>query len=117
MRIVWFALGLISPGIGSIGIVLPLVPTTPLLLLAAFFFARSSKRLYHWLLSQPRFCRTIADWRERGAICPRAKRLATIAILAALGPSFAVGVGLVILAVQALTLVCVLFFIWTRPNW
>ncbi|QLY40296.1 DUF454 domain-containing protein [Hujiaoplasma nucleasis] len=44
-------LGSISLGLGSIGIILPLLPTTPFLLLAAYFYLRSSKKLYVWLLN------------------------------------------------------------------
>lgn len=117
MRFLWFSLGLISLGIAVIGIVLPLVPTTPLLLLAAFCFAHSSERLYHWLLSHPHFGQVISDWRERGAIKPRAKRLATVAILAVPILSIALGIGVVIVTIQVATLAGVLIFIWTRPNW
>lgn len=117
MQAAWFSLGMLSLGVGLIGIALPLVPTTPLLLLAAFCFSRSSERLYHWLLSHRRFGRVIDDWRSRGAVNPRAKRLATVAILAVLGLSLILGVGAVIVAVQAITLGCVLLFIWTRPNY
>ena len=117
MRILWVLLGMLGLGVGLIGIVLPLVPTTPLLLLAAFCFGRSSERLHHWLLSHDRFGPVITDWHERGAINPRAKRLATIAILGAIGLSLVMGLRPLIVSIKALALGCVLLFIWSRPNY
>jgi len=55
MQYVWAGLGLICVALAAIGVVLPLLPTVPFLLLAAFFFARSSSRLHHWLLNHPTF--------------------------------------------------------------
>jgi uncharacterized membrane protein YbaN (DUF454 family) len=50
-RIVLVVLGLICVGLGGLGVVLPLLPTTPFLLLAAYLFARSSDRWHRWLMS------------------------------------------------------------------
>jgi uncharacterized protein len=47
----WVALGTVMVGIGGVGVVLPLLPTTPFLLLAVFCYARGSRRLHDWLLS------------------------------------------------------------------
>ena len=51
MKIVYMLLGFICLGLGSIGVVLPMLPTAPFLLAAAFFFAKSSKRLHDWFVS------------------------------------------------------------------
>ena len=99
-----------------VGVVLPLLPTVPFLLLAAFLFARSSERLHNWLLSHPRLGPPIADWQSRGAINPAAKRLATISIVLVFGISLALGLKTTVLVIQAVVLSCVLIFIWTRPN-
>ena len=53
MRWLWIGAGSVCLGIGVAGTVLPLVPTTPMLLLAAFCFARSSERLHDWLVNHP----------------------------------------------------------------
>lgn len=117
MRFIWAGLGLLCLLLGVVGIVLPLLPTVPFLLLAAFLFARSSERLHNWLLSHPRLGPPIEDWQSRGAINPAAKRLATISIVVVFGISLAMGLRPLILGIQAATLSCVLIFIWTRPSW
>lgn len=117
MRFIWAALGLLSVGLGMLGVVLPLLPTVPFMLLAAFCFARSSERLHNWLLSHPQFGPSITDWQERGAINPRVKRISTIAIAGVFGLSLILGVKTTILVIQAVVLSCVLLFIWTRPDY
>ncbi|MFD1160232.1 YbaN family protein [Roseovarius aestuarii] len=116
MRLLWVTLGLLSLGLGIIGIAVPLLPTVPFVLLAAFCFARSSERLHNWLLTHPRFGPVIEDWNQNGAISPRIKRISTLSILAVFGISLVMGLRPVILIVQAITLGCVTVFIWTRPN-
>lgn len=112
----WLAAGLISLGLGIIGAVLPLLPTVPFLLLAAFCFARSSERLHNWLLNHPRFGPSIANWNERGAISRTAKQLATISIVVTFLISLGLGLRPMILGIQAATLLIVTIFIWTRPS-
>lgn len=64
--------------LGVIGAFLPILPTTPFMILAAGCFARSSPRLEAWLLSHPVFGPMLRDWRERGAIPQRAKMAAVV---------------------------------------
>lgn len=115
-RTLWFTLGVSALILGTVGAFVPLLPTVPFLLLAAFGFARSSERLHHWLLSHPRFGPPISDWRERGAIGRGAKRLGAVSILATFALSVLLGVGPWLLALQVATLGAVSAFIWTRPN-
>jgi uncharacterized membrane protein YbaN (DUF454 family) len=77
-RILWLILGVLSTACGIAGVLLPLVPTTPFLLLAAFAFARSSPRLHNWLITHPQLGPPIADWRAHGAINRRAKIMAVV---------------------------------------
>jgi uncharacterized membrane protein YbaN (DUF454 family) len=72
--------GFVSVALGVAGMAVPLLPTTPLLLLAAFCFARSSDRFYGWLLSNRWFGATIRDYRE-GRGLPVRQKIVTLAIL------------------------------------
>ncbi|MET1112506.1 MAG: YbaN family protein [Allosphingosinicella sp.] len=78
-RFLYLGLGFASVGLGTAGIFLPLLPTVPFMLLAAFFFARSSPRLEARILDHPRFGPHVRAWRERGAISPAGKRAALFA--------------------------------------
>ena len=73
MKVLLIALGTISLGLGILGIFLPLLPTTPLLLLAAALYVRSSPKLYDWLMNHPRLGTYIRNFRENKAIPRRAK--------------------------------------------
>ncbi|OZG69854.1 hypothetical protein BTA51_29070 [Hahella sp. CCB-MM4] len=81
-RILWTIGGGLALAVGIDGLVLPMGPTTPLLLLAAFCFARSSPRLEMWLVEHPRFGPPIRDWRAEGAISLRAKTMALVGVAA-----------------------------------
>ncbi|MDA5557374.1 YbaN family protein [Shimia sp. MMG029] len=116
MRAIWLLCGLVCVAFALVGIVLPLLPTVPFLLLATFCFARSSEKLHNWLLSHKVFGPMIQDWNRNGAIKPSAKRAATLSIAAVFGISVALDVKTIVLVIQAMVLSAVLFFIWTRPN-
>jgi uncharacterized membrane protein YbaN (DUF454 family) len=75
LRGLYLAAGLFFVVIGFAGAFLPVLPTTPFLILAAACFARSSRRLESWLLDHPRFGPTLRAWRERGAIPAKAKMM------------------------------------------
>ena len=73
MKIVLIVIGSIALVLGIMGIFVPLLPTTPFLLLAAALYFRSSPRLYEWLLSQKHLGPYIRNFREYRAIPLRAK--------------------------------------------
>lgn len=75
------ALGWLAFATGILGIVLPLLPTTPFMLLAAALFARSSPRFHSWLLAHPWFGPPILDWQQYRGIRRHARRRAIIFIL------------------------------------
>jgi len=116
LRLLWIIAGGLALALGLAGIVLPLLPTTPFLLLAAFCFARSSPRLEMWLIEHPRLGPPIRDWRAEGAISRKGKVFAMLAIAATLGLSLALALPGWVLLVQALTLGAVTLFLLTRPE-
>ncbi|MGR3320539.1 MAG: YbaN family protein [Pseudooceanicola sp.] len=116
MRWIWAACGLIALGLGLVGIVLPLLPTVPFLLLAAFCFARSSERLHSWLINHDKFGPPIEDWSRYGAISLSGKRYATLSIALVFSLSIAIGLRWQLLAIQGTVLCLVLLFIWSRPS-
>jgi len=112
----WFVVGVLSVVIGAIGIPLPLLPTTPFLLLAAFAFARSSERMHQWLLNHKTFGPFIENWQKHGSIDPRSKRIALLVIVLTPLLSWLFGAPLWTVWVQVGILSCSAIFILTRPN-
>lgn len=78
MKILFFILGTLSLLLGAIGIFLPVLPTTPLLLLASFFFIRSSERIYKWLLNHKVFGSYIKNYMEDRSIRRKDRMMAMI---------------------------------------
>ena len=116
MRIIFLISGFTALFIAILGIFLPLLPTTPLLLLSAFCFARSSEKFHDWLLEHPYFGQNIKDWQERGAISKKAKITAMITIIATFLLSVFLQVKMIVLIIQLVVLCCVSTFILTRPH-
>ena len=85
MKTLLAILGAVSLALGIAGIFLPLLPTTPFLLLSAALWVRSSPRLYAWLLAHPRMGPYIRDFREHRAIPLRAKLLSLTLLWLTLG--------------------------------
>ena len=111
----WMALGWASLGLGALGVLLPLLPTTPFLLLAAYAFSRGSERLHAWLLNHRVFGPPIENWRRHRAISTGARRTALAAMALILAISVVADVPAWALAVQAVILTGVAVFLLTRP--
>jgi uncharacterized protein len=77
-RGLWLAAGFGALVLGAIGIVLPLLPTVPFVILAAFCFSKGSQRWERWMLEHPKLGPIVRDWREHHAVPLRAKQLATL---------------------------------------
>lgn len=114
-RLLWLSLGLLCLTLGTIGLFLPLLPTTSFMLVAAFSFARSSPRLHNWLLAHGVFGPLIINWQAHGAISLRAKIFSLISMALILIISAALRVPLWVIALQFFILALVSLFLWTRP--
>lgn len=115
-RSVHAAIGGVAVVLAIAGAVLPLLPTTPFLLVAAWAFARSSPRAERWLLDHGRFGPLVRDWRESGAVSRAAKRASAVVMIASLAAGWAFGLAAWILATQALVFAGVSAFLWSRPE-
>ena len=115
-RPLWLCIGALALGLGAIGAVLPLLPTAPFMIVAAFAFGKSAPRAQQWLEQHRVFGPIIVDWQLHGAIAPRYKALAFAMMGCALGLSVAMGIPIKILVVQALFMAAAAIFILSRPN-
>jgi hypothetical protein len=107
--------GLLAVALGTIGIFLPLLPTVPFMILAAFCFARSSPALEMRLLNHPRYGHHLVAWREKGVISRRAKWSATLAF----GVSIAISCAAIAMPWSLVPLgvaVTCLSWIWRKPE-
>ncbi len=115
-RWAWLTLAWISLGIGLVGIFVPVMPTSPFVIVAAYAAARSSRRMYFRLMRDKRFGPMIRAWYRHGAIHRPAKILATVALAIS-------GTGLwwfspwpvvawVVIGIMAV----VVLWLWTRPE-
>ncbi len=115
-RAVLLVVGTLSLAIGVVGIVLPVLPTTPFLLVTAACYARASSRLYGWLLGQRSLGPIIAEWRRSRSFPPGVKARA----LAAVGVSFGISIVLIDSPVIRLVLVVIaailLTFLYRIPT-
>ncbi len=116
--IIYLIFGHFFLGLGVLGALLPILPTTPFLLLATFCYSKGSPRFHHWILQHKIFGPPIKKWEEKGAISLRAKVIATMAISLVLFikiiPNLAI--SLIVKVIIALILTLVLIFIWSRPR-
>ena len=92
VRVALTAVGIVSVGLGAIGIVVPVLPTTPFLLLAAACFVRASPRMHDWLLTHPRLGPYVS-FVDGGGMPARAKRNALVVLWVAIGGSSAVALA------------------------
>ena len=79
-RPVWFIFGGVFVVLGALGAILPLLPTTPFIILAAIAFGKSSERCRRWLYQQPYFGPLLIAWESHGVIPVGAKILALLSM-------------------------------------
>jgi len=81
LRSLFLVLGFFFMGMAFVGVVVPLIPTVGPVLLAAFFFSKSSERFDHWLVNNRLFGGIVRDWRAGLGFTVRAKTMAIVAII------------------------------------
>jgi uncharacterized membrane protein YbaN (DUF454 family) len=114
-RVLWVLAGALALATGIVGIFVPLLPTTPFVLLAAFCFSRGSTRCERWLVTHPRFGPLVRDWRATRAVPLRAKQLASV--MMALGSAVAAyKLPLAWAWVPAACCVAVAAWLWRLPT-
>lgn len=114
-RITLILIGLISLALGILGIFVPLLPTTPFVLVAAISFANSSDRLHQWLLDHDIFGPLIDNWRRHGAISRSTKIVSILSMVAIVLISLLLAVPTHVIVIQAVVLSASAIFIVSRP--
>lgn len=114
MKYLWIGLGWLALGLGIAGAFLPLLPTTPFLLLAAFSFSKGSQHLHDWLLQHRTLGPPIHNWQQYRAVSRQAKIWATASIVVLFCLSIVLQAPYWAILVQATILTGVTLFLWTR---
>lgn len=116
LRAFWFLTGAAALVLGAVGAVLPFLPTTPFVILAAFAFSRSSPALQAWLEGNRIFGPIIADWRADGAIAPRYKAISVGMMAAALALGLVAAMPVAGKLAQVAVMTAAAAFVLSRPN-
>lgn len=114
-RIFLIITGWLAVVLGTLGVVLPLLPTTPFILLAAWCFARSSPSFHQWLLYRSWFGSYLRYWQKHKAMPPGAKSRAIILILMTFGVSLWLTPMMWVRILLLFILACLLIFMWRIP--
>lgn len=115
-RLAWGTLAWCSVGAGTLGLFLPLLPTTPFLLLAVWAGPKASPGLKNWLYRHPRFGPSLRAWEKERAIATRAKLLATLLISLSWFLLWLLDSAAFVLIGTAVLFSALLIFLWSRPR-
>ncbi len=116
LRWLWLAVAYLSLGLAVLGVIIPGLPTTEFVLLAAWAASRSSPRLAAWLENHRLFGSLLRNWRDGGVITRRSKLLASLSMLLALVIMLLSVKHLPSVAFAALGMGCGAAWIWSRPE-
>lgn len=115
-RPMFFVAGLFFVGVGIVGYILPVMPGTIFLIIAAACFARSSARLETWLLNHPRLGPSVKAWRTNGAIPRRIKVVAITSMVVSFGLLLFAHISPVWMTAAGVVLLACAIFVGTRPE-
>lgn len=101
----WTGLGVVFLSLGAVGVVVPLLPTTPFVLLAAGCFARSSPRMHRWLHESALFGPVLKDWEQKRCIARRARAVALLMMLGVGGCSILLFISGTVLKLMGVALI------------
>jgi uncharacterized membrane protein YbaN (DUF454 family) len=116
VRLVYLGLGCLFVPVGAVGLVMPLLPGTVFLILAAACFARSSPRFEQWLLEHRYLGPSVRAWRANGSIPRRVKWIACLSLVASYGLVLASAAPLIGRIAAAACFIAVAVYIVTRPE-
>lgn len=115
LRPLFFAAGCVCVAIGIAGIMLPLLPGTVFLIIAAACFARSSRRLENWLINHPKLGPQVIAWRKTGAIATRVKYVAIGSMAVSYGIVWFSGAPPIARIISGAALLACAWFVASRP--
>lgn len=115
VRHIFIALGFATLLLGFIGVFLPILPTTPFILLAAAFFARGSERFHSWLLEHRITGPLIVDWYEHRSLRAGVKRWAYLLITISFSSSILIIEPLQIKLLLLILYLILIYFLWRIP--
>ena len=118
MTLLWRAITVVALGLGLVGLALPVMPTVPFMLAAAWAAGRGWPAFENWLLEHAQFGPPIRRWRERGAIGRRAKWTATLMMASsAVGMQFfTTALPLWLRVAVPVVMAAVALWMWSRPD-
>ena len=101
-KLIWLLIGCIGLGLGAVGAVVPLLPSFPFLMLAAFGFAKSSEKLHYWFIGTKLYKDNLESYVQGRGMTPAAKRrvMTTVTLL--------MGFGFVMMLMKALYVPCII---------
>lgn len=116
VKLLYLSLGLACTGLGIIGAFMPVLPTTPFLLVALWAFSKSSERLRNWLYNHARYGKTLREWFDYGVISSRIKIIAIAALTISMPTLYLLTESLWLTSIHASVVVLTAIFILSRPS-
>lgn len=116
IKLLYLSLGIISTALGFIGAFLPVLPTTPFLLVALWAFSKSSPRLQNWLYHHPLYGKTLQNWFEYGVINTKVKVFAITAITFSVPTAYFITRSTLILFIHIPIVLATIIYLYSRPS-